>query len=477
MPVRNKKAPWWLLWMAFLAVVIGFVATSVVADRSLHSIDDAAVAIATNAAPSIVHLERARAELRALQQQTDLYVADAVAGRDPSPDALMALQKSVGDEVDAYLLLPQFPSEPERSREVRATTLGLDRALRGVMLKVAARDLRGAERESRTQLNDAANLANAALLSTVELNADRARQLALQIEVVRNRTRALTFGLEALTAVSALAVAFGVDLVSRRYAALLDQNYRATEERAAELEMFAGRVAHDILGPLSPIALAIDMTLGVLPEDAAPRPWLARAQSSIRRVKGIVDGLLEFARAGAKATPGSLADVGECIDDVAASLRPEAEQASIELQIDRDAAASVPVAVCCARDLLSTAIANLVRNAIKYLGDAPVRRVTLRTEVRTRTVKVLVEDTGAGVSPHIEATLFEPYVRAPGAKQTGIGLGLATVKRIIEAHGGTVGVSSASGQGACFWIELPRSSDTPASPADAGVVRQSAAPG
>ena len=68
-----------------------------------------------------------------------------------------------------------------------------------------------------------------------------------------------------------------------------------------------------------------------------------------------------------------------------------------------------------------------------------------------------VEDTGPGLPPGAEAQVFAPFVRLPEAKgKAGIGLGLATVKRLVEANGGEVGVASPPGDGARFWFTLPR---------------------
>jgi signal transduction histidine kinase len=69
--------------------------------------------------------------------------------------------------------------------------------------------------------------------------------------------------------------------------------------------------------------------------------------------------------------------------------------------------------------------------------------------------RVSVEDTGPGIPPNKKSILFEPYVRG-SANEPGIGLGLATVKRLAEAHGGRVGVESALGSGSTFWFELPK---------------------
>lgn len=99
---------------------------------------------------------------------------------------------------------------------------------------------------------------------------------------------------------------------------------------------------------------------------------------------------------------------------------------------------------------------NLAYNAIKYIGDGPVRHIEVRVLDKGASVRVEVEDTGPGLPPDLEANVFEPYVRGRATNQPGLGLGLATVKRMAESHGGSVGVRSTVGQGCTFWFELPK---------------------
>jgi signal transduction histidine kinase len=120
-------------------------------------------------------------------------------------------------------------------------------------------------------------------------------------------------------------------------------------------------------------------------------------------------------------------------------------------------------------------IENLVRNAIKYTADSTVRRVTVRAQSKRASVRVEVVDTGPGLPAGAEALIFEPFARMLSAEgKPGIGLGLATVKRLATAHDGLVGVESTPGQGCLFWFELPRAkaiarpkdvADAPRSPA------------
>jgi signal transduction histidine kinase len=101
---------------------------------------------------------------------------------------------------------------------------------------------------------------------------------------------------------------------------------------------------------------------------------------------------------------------------------------------------------------------NLLANAAKYIVAvaADARRIQVRIIDGKDVVRVEVDDTGPGIPLEAQKEIFYPYVRGRGATQPGLGLGLATVRRIVEAHGGVVGVRSVVGVGSCFWFELPR---------------------
>jgi signal transduction histidine kinase len=111
--------------------------------------------------------------------------------------------------------------------------------------------------------------------------------------------------------------------------------------------------------------------------------------------------------------------------------------------------------------ILSSLISNLAHNAIKYIGEGAERRITIRVLDRDAILRFEVEDTGPGLPPGFEQVVFQPYIRARGSLQPGFGLGLATVKKAVEAHGGRVGVRSQVGRGCLFFFELPTRTPSP----------------
>jgi signal transduction histidine kinase len=111
--------------------------------------------------------------------------------------------------------------------------------------------------------------------------------------------------------------------------------------------------------------------------------------------------------------------------------------------------------IACSAGVLTSLVSNLVGNAIKYMGDAPLRRVVVHARDVGSRVRIEVDDTGPGVPLELRDRIFEPYVRATESSVPGLGLGLATVRRLVDAHGGRLGMSSGA-TGSSFWFELPR---------------------
>jgi signal transduction histidine kinase len=442
----------WLFLAVFAAVVLSFVgATSYerYLEQAIHSL---AEEITADATPSIEHLSEARSELRhvqALVQGLALSKGEGRLARDE--DEIARARRVFRAETDAYLALPLFAGERGHWEEVVADIDTVNQLCDRILDAVAHGDP-GASDLAILQLEPAADRAAEALGRSVTFNAREARALAQRIDVTRRRAANLAGALDALSAVLALIACLGLYRVVRRHATLLDENRRLTEARAAELDLFAGRVAHDIMSPLGAATLALSMANRSLPDEHQAKAFLARGQRSLQSLQRLVDGLLDLARAGSRPCPDARAEVRPVLDEVIAEARPAAVEAGIEVRVDP----FEPCAVACAEGVLASLVSNLVRNAVKYMGRCPERRVTVRVHARPEAVRIEVADTGPGIPEALHATIFEPYVRGSGSDKPGIGLGLATVKRIVDAHRGKLALTSSPGRGSVFRIDLPR---------------------
>jgi signal transduction histidine kinase len=444
-PQRATLRP---LVVAFGAGIASFVAATIYTQERATAIDDAALQIAGNASPSIESLAAARAEMRRLESLI-LQQVDAPLQHDRFSEIAVS-RKLLTGSLQRYLGLPVFPGERELWKGIRQSVRRFDDEIDRALQRMAAKDKSGARAIAHGELRVAADHASDALLLAIEFNARHAQDLALQIEGMRSRSALIAYGLDALSVVLAAVAAFLAVRTLRRHTNLLESHNRLLERRAEELEAFAGRVAHDILSPLTAVALSMHVVEKSVHGNDLVASSLAKGQASLARVTRMVDGLYEFARAGAGPEPGAHADTTAVIQDLHAELRPIAEEKGVELRVE----VSYGSFVGCSPGVLTSILSNLVRNAIKYIGNGPTRRVSLRATVTDGRARFEVEDSGPGIPPDIQPLVFEPYLRA-NSKQPGIGLGLATVKRLVQAHGGTVGVRSRVGQGSLFWCELP----------------------
>jgi len=108
--------------------------------------------------------------------------------------------------------------------------------------------------------------------------------------------------------------------------------------------------------------------------------------------------------------------------------------------------------------MLHEALANYITNGIKYTQEGGA--IVVRASALENRIRVEVQDDGRGIAPEDQKRLFREFVRTmpkdgSGAQVAGTGLGLSIVRRIVEAHGGRVGVESAEGRGSTFFLEIP----------------------
>lgn len=450
-PWRSQRNAAKALLFAFGCVIAAFIASTVYVQINARRIDQSAFEIASDSAPSVVHLSAVRADASRLE-------ALLVDHRGPTSPALRdevpLLIRGIEDGLAAYYALPVSDAERAVIDRTEALALGarIHQASDAMLKRLDAGDRPGAllilDRDLRPT---SARLVGAAV-ELIALNAQRTHDLALHIRELRERSMDTALELDASIAVlSAMAAVIAVR-VGRQHARVVEEHGRLVEARAAELEQFAGRVAHDVLSPLQAAQTALEIVRLRSRADRAMTGALDRGDAAIRRVARVVEGLLGFARAGARPATDARAEVRPVLDEILGELKPRAEAAEVAIVSEAPAG----VAVACDGAILSVILGNLAQNALKYMGSAPERRISVRASARVATVHIEVEDTGPGLPPGLGAHVFEPYVRGRGRTEPGIGLGLATVKRIVEAHGGDVGVRAGASSGCLFWVDLPR---------------------
>jgi two-component system sensor histidine kinase FlrB len=214
-------------------------------------------------------------------------------------------------------------------------------------------------------------------------------------------------------------------------------------ERLSAMGEMAARLAHQLRTPLASALLYAGALGRPLSGEDAER-YSTRLLRVLRHLESLIRDMLLFARRGSFEVEDVL--LGDLLLAVREHLAAKLEAGAVRLEI---AAANGETVLRASRQALAGALANLVDNACE--AGAATIALTTDQEGASR-VGIEVRDDGPGVPPEARARLFEPfYTTRPG----GSGLGLAVVRAVAEAHGGTVRLLETGGRGACFRIDLP----------------------
>jgi signal transduction histidine kinase len=445
-PRLSARAP---IGLAMATVILSFLATLWISHTPTRSIDTEVGTIARNAAPAMEHLSNARTELRRLHLLVGQHI------REPgSENEIHALMNAIDLEIAEFELLRPSTKKQQFERAIDDERPAVEGALDRALAAARSGDPAQAEQVLHDHLQPALDVLDDrfahAQLAITQLVQNRAYEIARAGQHSQNL--ALLFGgLSVVAAIAAGAVAL---YALRRQAKVIVEHTHQIEVRAKDHEAFAGRVAHDLRNPLAALMLRVETLRAREYPDPALSRSLEKLEAQGQRMDRVIDGLLGFAVAGAQIETGAATDVRDVIDGIVSDLRPVAEKAQTALVAEP----GPDVEVACTPGALTSAITNLVGNAVKYIvdGSATERRVAIRCASRGNVVRIEVEDNGPGLRPGAETAVFEPFRRATSGRQPGLGIGLATVKRIAEVHGGRVGVINRPGEGATFWIELPR---------------------
>ncbi len=303
----------------------------------------------------------------------------------------------------------------------------------------------------RTHINEA--LDEIVQLHNAELDRARAqaRDAALGAEVQIPRGMVWFTGLVAILFLGVALLV--VRMVNERKRQVAERNRLYEEARKAVLardEVLAA-VSYDLREPLNNITQAAESILAS-PEASSAHESAELIKSSVTISEGLLKDILDQSTADMRSITLRLDQLGinEILDDARQMLQPLANQRDVRLQFD---SVNPPVLAFFDRERVLRVLSNLVGNAIKF--SPKHNKVVVKVRSDQQFVYVSVADSGPGIPEKQIPGIFDHFWQARKTADQGAGVGLAIVKTIVEAHGGTVRVDSHSG-GSTFIFSLPR---------------------
>ena len=288
----------------------------------------------------------------------------------------------------------------------------------------------------------ASTIAGRVGLVTTGVRSLAAGQYGIQIEVVGGDEVAQLAG--------------DVNLLARRLQAAEEQRQALDRER----HELTAAISHDLRTPLASVRAMVEALDDRVVEDPGEvKRYYATIRREIDRLSRMIDDLFELAQmdAGALKLNRQSVAVQEIAAEVVDAMAAQARRQSVTLNL---AIAGSPPELALDGARIERAISNLVRNALEHTQEGG--RVDVSVFVDDGSVGLRVSDNGEGIDANDLAHVWDRFYRAeksrkrtPGASD-GAGLGLAIVRGIVEAHGGTVDLASLPGRGATFTARLPR---------------------
>ena len=397
-------------------------------------------------------------------------------GRQATRLRALALELTVVREADRRALEDQF----------RAANFALDEALREMKTLLEPEDLptwrhllpelalyrsriaeavdtarRGDGQRAQVILGDEARPLAAIVQQRLDvltnLNEEQGRTLLADSDRRLARMRFFQTALDVALVLGLVSIWWFVLQTLRRHGRELAVHMNRIEHSNRDLDAFAGRIAHDLRNTLAPLTFIAARLRSPGHRPEALERIAGQLESAVRQSRSLIDGLLAFSRAADRsAAPGS-ASLAAAVGLVVEELGPLAARvdATVQLQLEDADVACPPI-------LLHLVAVNLVGNALKFLEGRPRRAVSISTGAVDGCGVLTVGDSGPGIAADALPHIFEPFYRAPGVSAAGTGIGLATVRRIVDVHGGQISVDSELGRGSVFCVRLPLREAPPA---------------
>jgi two-component system OmpR family sensor kinase len=248
----------------------------------------------------------------------------------------------------------------------------------------------------------------------------------------------------------------------RRLGITLNQMLDRLEAGLNHERLFIANASHELRMPLAVLKAELEVSLRERGDVAHLRAAMSSAIEETNRIAKLAEDLLLLARAEDGTLPINPDDLPlqELIADLGARFSPIIGDAGRELHVDPEAIAP-DITIHADPHRIEQAVGNLIDNTLRY-GAGPI---TLGVRVTDGAVEIHVSDRGAGFSDWLLPRAFDRFSRADPARQRGgVGLGLAVVRMIAQAHGGSAGAGNLTGGGADVWLAVPTAQRTTAIP-------------
>jgi signal transduction histidine kinase len=448
---RMRRHTWQILLIGFALIGSVFVAQDLITRYLSASTQERAGRVESASLASADEVNRIDRDAVQIQ----LLVTEHIA------ETNVAAMASIEKDIDAQLLdiehasrayerLIDFPDEASEWAEARAL-LGRFRASVAGALALSRQNL-NVEARARWKASHAAYADLAPTLAAlIALNRQEALTAADEIQTAERRTRRVNDVIRFAGLSGVVWLAYWVIKRVLAYERQLTQSAERLAQQNHDLDAFAGRVAHDLKNALGPARIFSELLRRATTDPQRVRELAEVNERTVSRTSRVIDSLLAFARASHDVDPNTAASVRDAVESVLDETTQVASHLGATMEVD-----AIPDAyVRCEPGLLHAVLGNLVSNAVKFLAGRPVRRVRIHVSQDDRSCRIEVADTGPGIPADKRQAIFEPFYRIDVALNTGSGIGLATVRRIVDACHGYIAVESEEGQGTRFVVWLP----------------------
>jgi hypothetical protein len=260
-----------------------------------------------------------------------------------------------------------------------------------------------------------------------------------------------------------------LDLLLSVYENAVQQNYQLLEAREQlmranehltnlnrDLEAFSYTISHDLRTPLNHISMSSQLLHQHYHDklDEAGNSYVETIHSTTRSMAEMINDMLQFAHTGTINVHPQPIDLSEMSRKIVQWIHQDSPERGVDIRIDEN------IMVNADQSLLMVVLKNLIGNAWKFTSKAPKPKIHIGTVNDKGVQFIFVKDNGSGFDPAKSINLFTPFFRLHSQDEfPGTGIGLATVKRIIERHGGSIRAESEPGKGATFFFNfgVPRS--------------------